>query len=245
MDGALTDAQAAAIAHHLQSCDPCKAEVQAIKTLGDQIRAAHITVHAPDSLRRRIDDALARHPDTRTKPFIGITRNARSWIPTAIAAGLALWLAGVSLLPLSDLDHDLAGAHLAGLASSTGPVETPGDQLNPLLALGGAVAPVPKDFAERGFKLLGARNAQFAGRPGSALIYQTVAEKTSGRPSQAHMISLFITRAQDPAEHKPVHHSAKGLSVIRWTDDGRDYAAVSDLDRSELDRFVKIACDEL
>jgi anti-sigma factor RsiW len=172
-------------------------------------------------------------------------RKSRPWIPAMIAAGLALWAMGGPLLPLDDLDQDLAGAHIAGLAASAGPIETPGDQLNPLLALGGAVAPVPKDFADRGFKLLGARKAKIAGRPGSALIYQTIASNMRGSASQVHTISLFIASAQSPADSKPAHHTAQGLSVIRWTDDGRDYAAVSDLDRPELDRFVKIACDEL
>ena len=245
MDDAVDPAQAASIVQHVQTCIQCQAELLALKTLGDQIRAAHVTERAPDGLRRRIEAALTRNPSPRPATVITIARQSRTWIPAALAASLALWLFGAPLLLVDDLDRDLAGAHLAGLAASTGPVETPGDQLNPLLALGGAVAPVPKDFGDRGFKLLGARNAQFAGRPGSALIYQTVAQNPAGRPSQVHLISLFITRAQEPADQKPVHHNAKGLSVIRLRDDGRDYAAVSDLDRGELDRFVKIACDEL
>jgi anti-sigma factor RsiW len=245
MDGALDPAQATAIAQHMQTCDQCQAELEALTALGDQIRLAHLAKRAPDDLRHRIEAALANDQSTRRVKFIGRARHSRLWIPATLAAGLALWLVGAALFSLDDLDHDLAGAHLAGLSAGTGLVETPGDQLNPLLALGGAVAPVPKDFAERGFKLLGARKTQIGGRPGSALIYQTLAESAPGPASRVHLISLFISRAQDDAEHKPVHHSAKGLSVIRWTDDGRDYAAVSDLDRRELDRFVKIACDEL
>ena len=172
-------------------------------------------------------------------------QKSRPRIPAMIAAGLALWLVAGPFFPVNDLDHDLAGAHIAGLAASAGPIETPRDRLNPLLALGGAVAPVPKDFADRGFKLLGARKARIAGRPGSALIYQTITSNMPGSETQVHTISLFIASAQSPTDTKPVYHTAKGLSVIRWTDDGRDYAAVSDLERTEFDRFVKIACDEL
>jgi anti-sigma factor RsiW len=88
------------------------------------------------------------------------------------------------------------------------------------------IAPPVFDLAERGFPLLGGRLDYVDGHSAATLAY--------GR--RLHTINLFIWRT---AEGEPADGSftARGYSLVHWTNNGLSYWAVSDAAPAELDAF--------
>lgn len=86
-------------------------------------------------------------------------------------------------------------------------------------------SPPVTDLAPHGFRLLGGRVDYLDGRAAATLVYQR----------RKHMIDLFIwpTRSGDATGSE----SSKGFNVIRWTEGGMSFTAVSDLNKTELEQF--------
>ena len=90
-------------------------------------------------------------------------------------------------------------------------------------------APTVKDLGAAGFPLTGGRLDYIAGRPVAALIYQ----------HDKHVIDLFVwptagsvVPTLEPAERN-------GYNVMHWSQNGMQFWAVSDLERSQLSDFAR------
>jgi len=110
----------------------------------------------------------------------------------------------------------LMGAHLFDVRSTDQHTVKPWflDKLN--------FSPPVDDLAPIGFPLVGGRLDYLAGRPVAALVYQR----------RQHPINLFVWPASDTRE-------IRGFQVQHWTRGGMAFWAVSDLNRTELDQFVR------
>jgi len=91
-------------------------------------------------------------------------------------------------------------------------------------------SPDVKDLATEGFTLVGGRLDYLTNRPVAALVYQR----------RQHVINLFIWPAApgENAEQKML--ARQGYTVIHWNKSGMAYWGVSDLNKSELQEFVKL-----
>jgi anti-sigma factor RsiW len=89
-------------------------------------------------------------------------------------------------------------------------------------------SPPVVDLATQQFPLVGGRVDYVEGRVAAALVYQR----------RKHVIDLFIwpTRPEDASGTE----ASKGFSVIRWQDSGMSFAAVSDLNQTELEQFKSL-----
>jgi anti-sigma factor RsiW len=87
------------------------------------------------------------------------------------------------------------------------------------------------DLAQDGFPLLGGRVDVVGRTPVPSLVY--------GR--RQHLISL--TAIPDASAAIDRSQSARGYNMIAWTADGVTYWAVSDLNPSELQTFVRLFRD--
>ncbi|MGZ3691977.1 MAG: anti-sigma factor family protein [Pseudobdellovibrio sp.] len=89
--------------------------------------------------------------------------------------------------------------------------------------------PVVKDFVNSGFPLIGGRLDYLAGRNTAALVYK----------SDLHIINVF----QYPIsgnEVAPQFETGRGFQVFTWSKNGMRFTAVSDLNASDLQRFVSL-----
>jgi anti-sigma factor RsiW len=86
-------------------------------------------------------------------------------------------------------------------------------------------SPPVVDLAQQGFPLLGGRVDYLRGRSVAALVYQR----------RKHIIDLFIWPLTPDATSGDAF--SKGYRVIRWSDNGLLFAAVSDLNKTELEQF--------
>jgi anti-sigma factor RsiW len=55
-----------------------------------------------------------------------------------------------------------------------------------------------------------------------------------------HVINLFAWRAVDYKAAAVALQSARGFGLATWSEGGLSYAAVSDIERSDLEQFARL-----
>jgi anti-sigma factor RsiW len=88
-------------------------------------------------------------------------------------------------------------------------------------------SPRVKDLASEGFPLIGGRLDAIDGHGVAALIYKR----------RLHVINLYQWPADAPASAQ-VQTQRHGYTVIRWSADGMQFAAISDVNENDLKQFV-------
>jgi anti-sigma factor RsiW len=94
------------------------------------------------------------------------------------------------------------------------------------------VSPPVADFATQGFPLLGGRVDAVAGARAAVVVYG------HGR----HKIDLFV--CADRGSRLPSQTTTHGYHSIFWKRGDLDFAAVSDTDSAELNKFVRLVRSE-
>jgi len=89
-------------------------------------------------------------------------------------------------------------------------------------------SPPVKDLSGNGFPLAGGRLDYLDNRPVAALVYQ----------QRKHFINLFIWPSEVDARQKTL--TRQGYNLFHWTPWGMCYWAVSDLNWTELQEFVRL-----
>jgi anti-sigma factor RsiW len=91
-------------------------------------------------------------------------------------------------------------------------------------------SPTVKDLREHGFSLNGGRVDYIGNRPVAALVYQC----------RQHSINLFVwPSASAPAVNEKAEER-QGYNLIRWSNGGMTYWAISDLNLVELQQFAQL-----
>jgi len=90
-------------------------------------------------------------------------------------------------------------------------------------------APPVKDLAAQQFPLTGGRLDVLDGRAVAAMVYLR----------GTHPINLLAWPAGKEPDSAPVTQDAKGFTTIHWVQNGMVLWAVSDLERSQLEEFVR------
>jgi len=230
LDGELSVEATLEAERHARECASCAAEYRRAVALRSALREGGLVAVPPASLEARVRARLAkqRRPSWR--------RGVPQWF--ALAAALVLGGALAVLLmpfraPLATrgLDEALVSAHVRALMK--GPlvevVSSDRHTVKPWFAGRIDLAPKVKDLADRGYPLSGGRVDEVSGRRAAALVY------THG----PHEIGVFVWIASAPERGVTVGVS-RGYHVARWTEGDLGYAAVSDMDESELRRFVDL-----
>jgi len=227
-----------AIDQHLASCEACDAVFSRQAQLRRALRE-HVTYHdAPPALAARIRArTMGATPARSSKPWSAyLPRLQWMQVGAAVAATAVLsWTAGVQYASLSE-DELVAGQVMAGhvrsmLTSHLTDVAT-SDQhtVKPWLSRKLDFSPPVTDLATVGFPLLGGRLDYLDGRPVAALAYQ----------HRQHVINLFVWPDHKSAGSVATQTFAKdGYNVLRWTDAGLVFWAVSDLNTAELKDFAQ------
>jgi anti-sigma factor RsiW len=89
------------------------------------------------------------------------------------------------------------------------------------------LAPPVIDLTAQGFTLIGGRLDFIDGKPVAVIVYRR----------RVHVINLFVAQglgARLPARRLEV---VQGFNILRWSDEGLNLMAVSDLNREELEEF--------
>ena len=89
-------------------------------------------------------------------------------------------------------------------------------------------APTVKDFAKFGYPLVGGRLDYIDSRPTAALIYKF----------KQHVVNLLEHPSHLGDSFEPHLQTLRGYQIFSWTKDGMSYWVISDLNASDLQKFV-------
>jgi anti-sigma factor RsiW len=250
VDGELDAASTLALEAHLRSCTGCTDELARIEAVLAALAVGDLGHTAPETLRSRIEAMVVSPPVAGATPrylpdrastsgrprfgFIGgaTTAKGRSW-GSGLATGLALSLALVLALPqlarVNTEDQLVANhirslsldSHLTDVATSNRHVVKP--WFNGKIDF---APPVP-ELAAQGFPLVGGRLDYVDGREVAAIVYKR----------RLHTINVFVQPAGTLSLPIGISTKHDGYSLVRWTNAGLEFWAISDIDLSDLERF--------
>ena len=137
----------------------------------------------------------------------------------------------VSITPDTLLTEELVSSHVRSLMATHifDVASTNQHTVKPWFAGKLDYSPPVLNFADKGFPLVGGRLDYMEHHPVAAMVYKR----------HQHWINLFVwpVVSANKAQEK---HFERGYTVFHWTNAGMAYAAVSDLNESELGEFVRL-----
>ena len=226
IDDELDAGHAREVETHAAGCARCGAQLASYRDLRQALRGGNLRYTAPPSLRRSIDRAVpsAAATDRRTllKGF------ALGSLLSAAAA------ASVTLVVLrEDRDErilsEAISAHLRSLQADhlTDVLSTDQHTVKPWFNGRTDLAPPVIDLTAQGFTLIGGRLDFIDGKSVAVIVYRR----------RVHVINLFVTQGVGSSLQAPRMETVQGFNIRRWTDQGLNMFAVSDINREELDEF--------
>jgi anti-sigma factor RsiW len=213
----------------LEGCPRCAAQFRAHREMQQAMSAAQLRYTAPMSLRRRIERALPSAPQrtsSRRSVLKGFVMGTA--LSTAMAASLVI------AVFRTDQDQRVLGevtsAHVRSLqANHLTDVQT-SDQhtVKPWFNGKVEIAPPVVDLTAKGFTLLGGRLDYIDGQAVASIVYRR----------RTHVINLFVTQGGPSESHEARLQTMQGYNIRRWTAQGLQFFAVSDINGEELQEFV-------
>jgi anti-sigma factor RsiW len=229
LDGELDAGHAREVEVHVAHCPHCGAQMRAYRELQQAMPAAQLRFTAPASLRRRIEKAFPAAPQrasSRRSVLKGFVMGTA--LSTAMAASL------VVAVFRTDQDQrvlgDIVSAHVRSLqANHLTDVQT-SDQHTVKPWFNGKldIAPPVVDLTAKGFTLIGGRLDYVDGKDVASVVYRR----------RKHVINLFVTQASGSEQHGTKLDTMQGFNIRRWTAQGLEFFAVSDINPEELQEFV-------
>ncbi|HEX4269670.1 MAG TPA: hypothetical protein VHY36_17415 [Steroidobacteraceae bacterium] len=227
LDGELDAAESAALTEHRASCRVCRRNESAIVAARQALR--HATYHRADpGFLRAVADRIgvaAPPPNRRMSfPWRGL---ATFGAGAALAAVIVL-----TILPIGspDIVTALIDDHVRALQPGhlLDVVSTSQHTVKPWFDGRLDFAPPVKDLAAEGFPLVGGRLDYLHGRSVAVLVY------SHGK----HVIELFVWPASGRAA-VPARAAHDGYNVMHWEAGAMSFSAVSDVEPSGLEEFVR------
>jgi mycothiol system anti-sigma-R factor len=234
IDGELAEAERVQLRDHLADCPECGPEASALERLRAGIRHAAPVYRAPERLRTQIRFALRREAAESARA----ARPVPGWLAYAASILLAVAVgSGGTLLITGERQQDavaneLIDSHLRSLLGSHLTDVPSSDQHTVKPWFDGKLdfSPPVKDLAQQGFELKGGRLDYIDNRPIAALVYQR----------RQHLINVFVWPAKSSSKSTTQASVSQGYNLIRWTNSGMEWWAISDLNLAELQQFVQL-----
>ncbi|HEX3699119.1 MAG TPA: anti-sigma factor [Phenylobacterium sp.] len=228
LDGELDAANTEAFEAHLKTCAGCAGELAALQALRAQIAVPGVAAPAPEALHSRIEAMIAAEGASTPRRHALTLPAVLPWGLAGVFAAVAASLAVVMALPattgiedqlVADHVRSTLALHLVDVATSDR------HTVKPWFAGKLDFAPPVADLAPQGFPLVGGRLDYLDGQVVAALVYRR----------DKHVINLFV-RPLRPALRLPVSNaSLHGYALLRWTQGGLEFWAVTDAEPKELE----------
>jgi anti-sigma factor RsiW len=228
-DAELGRVDAKEVRNHLDACPACRRRAAERESLGRLIRGLPYYA-APDRLRLGV--ATTRRP-ARVSPRV-LAWAAMVTLAVSVGSGTATRAirARQAAAAMTAIAQDVVSSHVRASMDAAHLLDvrsTEHHTVKPWFLGKLDFSPPVEDLTPLGFPLLGGRLDYVAGRPVAALVYQR----------RQHTINVFVWPAANNGEVPTDTRSLRGFEVCHWTRDGMAFWAVSDLNDTELDEFVR------
>jgi len=227
IDGELDAGHAREVEAHIVGCAACAARLREFQELRRNLTPAGLRYSAPGSLRESIEGRLPAPPAAASRRAV-ISSFALGAGVSAIAA------CGLLVMVMRNDDEsrilgEVVSAHLRSLQAQhlTDVLSSDQHTVKPWFNGRLDVAPPVVDLTAQGFTLLGGRLDYVDAKPVAAIVYRR----------RVHVINLFCAPAPDFGHRRAVMESLHGFNVRRWSENGLNLWAVSDINTEELAEF--------
>jgi anti-sigma factor RsiW len=243
LDGELDVAHSLQLEEHFESCSPCSLSHQEFQRLRAAIASPPLYFEAPGGLERKVRSLVRKAARAETsRPAWRWTWNwyRPAWLAPFASAALVTvvtlhlwtqhWTEDQRVQELVSAHvRSLMVNHLTDVASSDQHTVKPwfNGKLN--------FSPTVIDPAIEGFPLIGGRLDYVSDYPAAALVYQR----------RKHYINLFISLSNQTATTKEAPLTRHGYNLVHWLEEGMEYWAVSDVNKSDLQQFVQLVRGEV
>jgi len=233
VDGELDLTRSLEMEAHLRECKSCALARDEIRALSSSLKDASLRFTPSASFEKRLRSAVRR--EAKETPV------KQSWWRWSMAAAsfavvvLAVWVTSVILnRPSSDnlVAQEVVSSHVRSLMAQHLTDVPSSDQHTVKPWFDGKLdfSPPVKDPKEQGFELKGGRLDYIDNRPVAALVYQR----------RQHLINVFVWPAKSSSKSTTQASVSQGYNLIRWTNSGMEWWAISDLNLAELQQFVQL-----
>ena len=217
---------------HLQSCAACRELYDRQRALRSTLKREASYHRAPPELRERLRFAIRAQTNGTIRPR---ARGRSQWnaglaVAAAVVLSVSVALYIVLPTPQDRLENDVVSSHVRSLMANHLSDVASSDQHTVKPWFNGKLdySPPVDDLTAQGFPLIGGRLDYLDDRPVAALVYR----------HRQHAINLFVWPSEGAHEQKPHALSRQGYNLLRWTQGGMEFWAVSDLNEAELTQFA-------
>jgi anti-sigma factor RsiW len=226
IDGELDAGHARDVETHVAGCPRCAAALADYRQMSKAIAGADMRYSAPLALRRRIEASL---PQASAPSRRSVIRGFA--MGSAVSALAATGLVAIVLRNDDEqrILSDVVSAHLRSLQAGhlIDVVSTDQHTVKPWFNGKLDVSPPVIDLTAQGFTLIGGRLDYVDARAIGAVVYRR----------RQHIINLFVAQTAN-TEHRPAKmETMQGFNVRRWSEQGLNFWAVSDIGPDELTEF--------
>jgi anti-sigma factor RsiW len=229
LDGELDVCHARDVETHVADCPLCTAQLRQYRALHHALSAPDLRFTAPLSLRRDIEAALPSRRTTHAPSRRLLLQGFAMGSMLSAAAAATVMFAIIRTDQDERMFSEVMSAHLRSLqAEHLTDVET-SDQHTVKPWFNGKldVAPPVVDLTSQGFTLLGGRLDYINGAGVAAIVYRR----------RRHVINLFVAPAAGVEDRGAKIETVQGFNIRRWTEQGLNFWAVSDINVDELQEF--------
>ncbi len=232
IDGELDAGHAREVEAHVAGCPRCTAALADYRAMSAAVAGANLRYTAPASLRERIEAALPQPKSAEIVPMPSRRSVLRGFaMGSAVSALAATGLVAIVLRndDAQRIESEVVSAHLRSLQAGhlIDVVSTDQHTVKPWFNGKLDVSPPVIDLTAQGFTLIGGRLDYLDARAIGAVVYKR----------RQHVINLFVAQTASTERKAPKMETMQGFSVLRWSEQGMNFWAVSDIGADELTEF--------
>ena len=232
IDGELDAGHAREVEQHVATCARCTAALADYRAMSAAVGNANLRYTAPASLRQRIEASLPQQKSAEVVQLPSRRSVLRGFaLGSAVSAMAATGLVAVVLRndDAQRIESEVVSAHLRSLQAGhlIDVVSTDQHTVKPWFNGKLDVSPPVVDLTAQGFTLIGGRLDYVDARAIGAVVYRR----------RQHIINLFVAQTASTETHAAKMETMQGFNVRRWSQQGMNFWAVSDIGADELSEF--------